>query len=194
MCALILEGKVMRPEVITGLDVFATKEGDENDPDFVSKNTGRGKIYPCGPVCHFKGKQVPCMVSSIDSSSITSELLVSFLEHMDKLELFPRIDGLKPFLLLDGHGSRLELPFLQYVNDPNHQWIVCIGFPYGTSFWQVSDSSEQNGLYKMALTRSKKELVQQKNSEHVSITIVLKLTKLFLPSTQHGINPLLEKS
>jgi hypothetical protein len=164
MCALILEGKVMRPEVITGLDVFATKEDDENDPDFVSKNTGRGKIYPCGPVCHFKGKQVPCMVSSIDSGSITSELLVSFLEHMDKLELFPRIDGLKPFLLLDGHGSRLELPFLQYVNDPNHQWIVCIGFPYGTSYWQVNDSSEQNGFYKMALTRSKKELVQKKTA------------------------------
>jgi hypothetical protein len=162
MCALILEGKVMRPEVITGLDLFTAKEGDENDADFVSRNTGKGKMYPCGPVCNFKGKQVPCMVSSTDSGSITSELLASFLEYMDKLELFPRIDGLKPFLLLDGHGSRLELPFLQYVNDDNHRWIVCIGVPYGTSYWQVGDSSEQNGSYKMALTRSKKELVLKK--------------------------------
>ncbi len=110
MCAVILEGKAMRPEVITGLDLFTTKEGDESDPDFVAKNTGRGKMYPCGPVCYFKGKQVPCMVSSTDSGSITSELLISFLEHMDKLELSPRIDGLKPFVLLNGHGSRLELP------------------------------------------------------------------------------------
>jgi hypothetical protein len=103
------------------------------------------------------------MVSSTDSRSITLERFVSFLEYINKLELFPRIGGLKPFLLLDGHGSRLELPFLQYVYDPNHQWIVCIGVPYGTSYWQVGDSLEQNGSYKMALTRSKKELVLKKS-------------------------------
>jgi hypothetical protein len=159
MCAVILEGKVMHPEVIPGLDLFATKEGDDSDPAFVANSTGRGKMYPCGPVCHFKRKQVPCMVSSTDSGSITSELCVSFLEYMDKLELLPRIDGLKLFLLLDGNGSRLELPFLQYVNDPNHQWIVCVGVPFGMSYWQVGDSLEQNGSYKMALTRSNKELV-----------------------------------
>ena len=111
----------MRPEVITGLDLFATKEGDENDSDFVMKNTGKGKMYPCGPVCQFKGKQPPCMVTSTGCGSITSELLAPCLEYMDKLEHFLRIDGLKPFLLLDGHGSRLKLPFLQYVNNPNHQ-------------------------------------------------------------------------
>ncbi len=91
-----------------------------------------------------------------------SELLVSFLKHMDTLDLFPREDGVTPFLLLDGHGSRLELPFLQYINNPLHNWIVCIGVPYGTSYWQVADSSEQNGSYKMALATAKKELVQKK--------------------------------
>jgi hypothetical protein len=103
------------------------------------------------------------MVCNTESGSITSELLVLFLEQMDRLELFPRTEGgPKPFLLLDRHGSRLELPFLQYVNDPAHQWIVCIGVPYGTSYWQVGDSSEQNGSYKMALTKCKKELVLKK--------------------------------
>ncbi len=48
---------------------------------------------------------------------------------MDDLEKFPR-DCIKPFLLLDRHGSQLELPFLQYVNGPDHEWIVCIGVPY----------------------------------------------------------------
>jgi len=105
---------------------------------------------------------VPCIVSNTDSGSITSELLVSFLKKMDELDLLPRTDGLKPFLLLDGHGSRLELPFLQYVNSPNHEWVVCIGVPYGTSYWQVGDSSEQNGSYKMLLTKCKKELVMKK--------------------------------
>jgi hypothetical protein len=91
-----------------------------------------------------------------------------FLEQMDHLNLFPRTDGIKPFLLLDGHGSRLELPFLEYINDPLHEWLVCIGKPFllldghGTSYWQVGDSAEQNGSYKMALTTAKKELVLKK--------------------------------
>jgi hypothetical protein len=129
MCAVIIEGKTMKPEVVTGLDVFATKIGNESDPDFITNNTGPGKIYPYGPSCLFRGKEVPCIVSNTDSGSITSELLVSFLKKMDELDLFPRTVGLKPFLLLDGHGSRLELPFLQYVNSPNHEWVVCIGVP-----------------------------------------------------------------
>ncbi len=84
---------------------------------------------------------------------------------MDRFELFPRTEGgPKPFLLLDKHGSRLELPFLQYVNYPTHQQIVCIGLPYGTSYWQVGDFSEQNGSYRMALTKCKKELVLRKQS------------------------------
>jgi hypothetical protein len=162
MCAIIVSGKTMKPEVVTGLDVFAKKNGEESDDDFIANNTGPGKIYPNGPTCVFKGKEVPCMVCNTESGSITSELLVSFLKHMDDLEIFPRDDGVKPFLLLDGHGSRLELPFLHYINDPDHEWIVCIGVPYGTSYWQVADSSEQNGSYKMALSTEKKELVKKK--------------------------------
>ena len=162
MCAIIVEGKTIKPEVVTGLDVFATKIGDEKDPAFIANNTGSGKMYPYGPSCVFKGKEVPCMVCNTESGSITSDLLVTFLQKLDELELFPRENGLKPFLLLDGHGSRLELPFLQYVNDDDHRWIVCIGVPYGTSYWQVGDSSEQNGSYKMALTKSKRELVMKK--------------------------------
>ena len=78
MCAVIVEGKTMRPEVVTGLDLFATKEGNEEDPDFLEKNTGPGKIYPYGPSCWFKGKEVPCVICNTESGSITSELLVNF--------------------------------------------------------------------------------------------------------------------
>jgi hypothetical protein len=105
------------------------------------------------------------MVACNESGGISMEILVQFLKHMDKLNIFPRQDGLKPFLLLDGHGSRLELPFLKYVNDPGHPWVVCIGVPYGTSYWQVGDSSEQNGSYKMAISRAKKELVLKKQRQ-----------------------------
>ena len=68
-------------------------------------------------------------------------------------------------MLLDGHGSRFELPFLQYINDcgnEGHCWNACIGVPYGTALWQVGDSQEQNGTYKMELTHAKRELLEQK--------------------------------
>jgi hypothetical protein len=57
MCAVIVEGKTMKPEVVTGLDVFTTKIGNESDPDFLTNNTGPGKIYPYGPSCLFWGER-----------------------------------------------------------------------------------------------------------------------------------------
>ena len=90
---------------------------------------------------------------------------MDILVTLDHLQVFDQSDGDQPFLLLDGHGSRLGLPFLSYINDAAHKWVVCIGVPYGTSLWQVGDSSEQNGAYKMALARIKKQLLKRKNKE-----------------------------
>jgi len=85
------------------------------------------------------------------------------LETIDEVGVFDREGtGLNPFLLLDGHGSRFELDFLDYINTAETKWECCIGLPYGTSYWQVGDSSEQNGCFKMALTRAKQELVTKK--------------------------------
>jgi hypothetical protein len=42
----------------------------------------------------------------------TLELLMSMLKFMDDLHLFER-SVCKPFLLLDGHGSRMQLPFFR---------------------------------------------------------------------------------
>jgi hypothetical protein len=74
----------------------------------------------------------------------------------------------KPFLLLDGHGSRLELPFLKYINNLLPEWVVCIGVPYGTLHWQVGNSAKHNGSYKMALAKSKRELVMKKQRSRIN--------------------------
>ena len=65
--------------------------------------------------------------------------------------------------MLDGHGSRLELPFLQYINTPRDHWVVCIAVPYGTALWQVGDSKEQNGSFNIAMYRAKKDLLEKKD-------------------------------
>jgi hypothetical protein len=93
------------------------------------------------------------------------------LQAMDELDVFDPSTGLSPFLLLDGHGSRFELEFLEYINTLEHKWNCCIGLPYGTSYWQVGDSSEQNGCFKMAFTRAKQELVSKKNDDGLEYAI-----------------------
>eukprot|EP00590_Aulacoseira_subarctica_P006816 CAMPEP_0172416928 /NCGR_PEP_ID=MMETSP1064-20121228/3436_1 /TAXON_ID=202472 /ORGANISM="Aulacoseira subarctica , Strain CCAP 1002/5" /LENGTH=325 /DNA_ID=CAMNT_0013154913 /DNA_START=569 /DNA_END=1542 /DNA_ORIENTATION=+ len=94
------------------------------------------------------------------------------LKAIDRIGVFDRSTGLSPFLLLDGHGSRFELSFLEYINDANHKWWVCLGLPYGTSIWQVGDSTEQNGCYKMALIDEKMKLVTQKNDAGLPYSIL----------------------
>jgi hypothetical protein len=110
-----------------------------------------------GPTCTFRGKEIPCFVGTSPKASITSQLLADMLGHMDKMNIWERTaDGPTPFLLLDGHHSRMELPFLDYIMDAAHEWVVCIGVPYGTHIWQVADASECNGTFKMYITRAKR--------------------------------------
>ena len=45
--------------------------------------------------------------------------------------------------------------------------MVCIGVPYGTSLWQVADSKEQNGSFKIAISKAKKKLVETRLDMHM---------------------------
>ena len=71
--------------------------------------------FPYGPNCYVRGMKVPCFVGHSESG-----LLAAMLLHMDDCCIFDRTDGVPPFLLLDGHGSRFKLPFLEYINNPMH--------------------------------------------------------------------------
>jgi hypothetical protein len=168
MCTIIFAAKTMQEQWRLGFDPFAEWVGEEND---IHLNIGEGKVYPMGPNCSFNGKNVPCFCCCSESGSITGTLLVQMLQAIDSCQVFDRTTGLSPFLLLDGHGSRFELEFLEYINTAEHKWNCCIGLPYGTSYWQVGDSSEQNGCFKMALTKVKQQLVMQKNDSGLEYTI-----------------------
>jgi len=65
----------------------------------------------------------------------------------------------------------LSLTSLSISTATKHKWDCCIGLPYGTFYWQVGDSSEQNGCFKMALTKAKQELVTKKNESGLDYTI-----------------------
>ena len=171
MCVVIFAGKRETKLYETGMDIFAEQIGEVGDEDFFEKNSGKGRRYPGGPTCSFQGKTVPCLTRFSPKGSITSAILVDILATLDLIGVFDRSDGKVPFLLLDGHGSRIELHFLAYINDPAHKWVVCIGVPYGTALWQVGDSSEQNGAYMMALSVIKAMIIERKQERMMPLTI-----------------------
>ena len=48
------------------------------------------------------------------------------------------------------------------MNSDKHRWNVCLGVPYGTALWQVGDSSQQHGLFKMLLNMAKRNLFKKR--------------------------------
>lgn len=162
LCAVILKSKKEVSEVPLswqfGIDITKNVHGDinGNNIDFFLQNSNKGCAMQGGPDCFYNGNTVPCFVGTSPNASITSVLLAEMLKHMDKFAIFDRSEGRCPFLLLDGHQSRFNVPFLDYVHHPNNKWVVCLGVPYGTHIWQVADSSQLNGNFKIWLTKSKK--------------------------------------
>ena len=163
MCILIIAQKVKDLSIETGIDITVDPIGDPKDGDhYFFNNSGPGKYFPGPPTCTFRGKEVPALVRWNESGNITSDILIEALSTLDVMKVIPRNDNVKPFLLLDGHGSRLELPFLNYINTPEDHWVVCLGVPYGTALWQVGDSKEQNGAFNIAFTKAKQDLLKFK--------------------------------
>ena len=100
----------------------------DNQQDFIENNvvehekasfkplTDEGKLFSGGPTCMFKGKVIPCFTHRSESGGVSSTILKELFETIDQLNLLPRSLGVISFSILDGHGSRLELPFLIYSN------------------------------------------------------------------------------
>jgi hypothetical protein len=148
MCVIIIEGSKGNLLLETGIDMDQIEHIDidsyedaaastEYNTDFLLNNSGPGKLFPGGPTCHFKGKEIQSMVRFTESGGINSSILTEILAKLDGIGIYKekREMGMTPFLLVDGHGSRFELPFLDYIHNPEHPWTVAIGVPYGTAKW-----------------------------------------------------------
>ena len=135
-------------------------------------NFGEGRYYPGGPTCKYNGKVVDCLTFISESGGITGDILVEILTYFDQIDLFPRVPGGPiPFLVVDGHQSRLYPKFVEYINDHDHRWKVCLGVPYATTLWQVGDASEQNGMVKLEWYREKAKLLVWKYEHNLPCAI-----------------------
>jgi hypothetical protein len=168
MCAIIMKSEKDVTDLpmswTLGIDVSKEMHTGKTTLETYDLNYESGASIG-GPKCTYLGKTIPSFVCSAPNASITSELLVEMLSTIDKSGIFSRSEeeGV-PFLLIDGHHSRTRLPFLKYVNNPDHQWKVCIGVPYATHMWQPHDSSELNGTFKTLLYKVKERYLRDKPS------------------------------
>ena len=102
----------------------------------MAQNLRPGTFQPGGPTCTYNGKHVNCLCYANESGGITGGILVEILTYFDSINLFPRVvGGPIPLLIVDGHQSRLDPAFIEYINNKHHLWKVCFGVPYATTIW-----------------------------------------------------------
>jgi hypothetical protein len=189
MCAIIFKSERKNGELPdcwkTGIDIRKLRD-EEVLPEsqqliaqlyMQTETVGNGALSG-GPVCNFNGKEIKCYCTCSPNASITSTILTCLLKEIDQHNVFDRQNGTKPLLLLDGHHSRMDLEFLEYINQPGNEWCVCIGVPYGTHLWQVADSSQINGKFKIELTKEKCEYMKYKqNNNGLLVTDIVPIVK-----------------
>ena len=175
MCLLIFKGKP-NFNVAAGVDMFKEIQGSTDDDDFFLMNTGPGTLFPGGPRCIYRGKEVPCMIRWSKNASINGEILRDMLREIDTRDLMERskFPGVTPYFVCDCHGSRLDLGFLTYIHNPNNLWRGFIGLPNGTGLWQTHDSEENNGAFSNEIKQAKKVCVEEKR--HCGAGVGIKVT------------------
>ena len=105
MYILVISGKTPKSMVKMGIDSFQDMIGLETDEDFFENNSSEGKLFPGVPTCLVKVIRVPYFIPWSEKGSMTSDILEKALETLDHLKLFNCVEGRKPFLLVDSHGS-----------------------------------------------------------------------------------------
>lgn len=176
LCAIIFKSELSISEIPLswklGIDIAVSNEEANN----------MEKVARSGPTCFFRGKEIPCFYGTSPKASITSQLLADMLKYLDQLGLYDRSVAY-PFLLLDGHHSRMMRPFLEYINDPEHKWVACFGVPYATHVWQVADASSLNGCFKIELTKAKQKYLQHRSKPKFEPTDIVPLVNMAFPKS-----------
>ena len=85
-----------------GHAIIAPYDSNKN----VIENPGPGKAFPGSPTYMPRGKTIPDLVTCSKKSSITSNILRTAFERLDKLQVYGRKERITP-MVLDWPGSSL---------------------------------------------------------------------------------------
>ena len=116
---------------------------------------------------------LPTLTFTSPKGGITADILVKILEFLDDNGVYNQAGVGKPtpLAVIDGHQSRFQPVFLDYVNEDSHKWSINFRVPYKTELWQVGDSSEGNGKLKGTWYWAKDVLLTYKMQKGMAPTI-----------------------
>ena len=167
---LFMMGIVFAAETISGfnnigVDIFIELvKGAAGE--YMQENYRKVKRYPGLKTYEYKGERISSFITKYPNGIISYDIVTSMLHQLRKNFQFDRIDTNLypgPVILLDSHDSRLQLPFLCYLNDPDTKWSAGISVPYGTILWQVGYSDKINENNKLVSYFRKSKIVHQKS-------------------------------
>ena len=132
----------------------------------IAWKTKRGILNPNADVS-LVGWKWWLMFAATKNASMDESVLMQAFKMMDDLGITERgidEDGNPyfPYIILDGHISRIGELFLRYVNDPSTRWGTGLGAPLATECYQFHDDTRQNGALKTSLTHGKSEFFLKK--------------------------------
>jgi hypothetical protein len=82
-CIIIIAAAEVRAKDIMGLQPWVTTIGYPSI-NFEDNSNGPKKYYSFGPICIVNGSSVPAVVTFSESGSITSNILMQVMEHLDE--------------------------------------------------------------------------------------------------------------
>ena len=140
MCVVIFQYKKKEVPVRWKLEIVVQVQPENDEMGNVifyeaTTKHGPGKYLPGGSTCIYNGKTILCAAYVNEIGRITADIFVVVLTVLYELDVFPRDIGITPFMLIDGHSSRLYPKFLTYIKNCNHQCKVCLGVPYVMYLW-----------------------------------------------------------
>lgn len=123
--------------------------------------SGSGEPVTCAIKSYQKVSEVPInwktgidMTAEVNSTSKDARFAYLFLPRKHGTFLKANITSTLLTEILDGHHSRMLLPFLQFINVARHKSYVCFGVLYDMHLWQLDDVSALHGAFEMQLTRA----------------------------------------
>jgi hypothetical protein len=121
-CVIIVASMEISAKHVLGLQPCVQEVVGDPESNVEENSYGPLKYYLYGLTCAVGGITVVTYVTSSENGFITGNILTDVLRHLDAHLQLDREEA-TPFLLLDSHRSRFELPFLDYITDERTKWM-----------------------------------------------------------------------
>lgn len=167
LCAIILlsdkEIADIPYSIRYGIDVCKTLNEGHSEEELYQRNCRSGQAMQGGPEITYRGKLIQSFVGTSRTGRLDSDVLLKICQYLDSFELYDRSNGVKPFLLLDGHGTVFETTLLDYIREPEHEWVINCGIHHDAHLLQLANSFEFNKTFKDEFELSKERLLDMRS-------------------------------